>query len=897
MRYALKDYQNDAVADVLERLGWAREDWHQRESRAAFSLTATTGAGKTVMAAAVIEALFDGNADHNFDSDPGAVVLWFTDDPSLNEQTRFRLMDAADRISHSRLVVIENTFNQEKLEPGKVYFLNAQKLGKKSLLVRGAPERSQESAQYDLSMPDARAFTMWDTLANTIADEHLTLYLILDEAHRGMKPPSRGDRTEKATIVQRLVNGANGVPPVPIVWGISATVKRFNDAMAKAENRTSHPSVVVDPTRVQESGLLKDDIRLDFPAEAGRFDTVLLARATNKAKRATELWHTYAQREGTTAQAVVPLLVVQVPNKPSDELLLSALTTIRETWPELEPDAMAHVFGDHAPIEIDGFTVPHVGPETVQDRTHIRVLFAKDAISTGWDCPRAEVLVSFRPAKDETHITQLLGRMVRTPLARRVPGHDLLNSVECVLPHYDRSTAARVAKTMLGEREHDDDGTGGGAGRRVLVAPVDMNINQTIPEAVWEAFDTLPSQTLPRKAARPVRRLAALAQALSRDGLRANARKDAYLKLFAKLDGLLAQHKEKVAAASKGILQVEGETLVVRVVGGEVHERETFVEAADEQSVEADFKAAGRTLTADLARKYADHLASEEEDEGDDDLFDAHVKVAALAQVSEVSDELDREADELSKKWFDKDRVAIKGLTDERRAVYDEIKGMAPEPQVIEIKRPRIRTEETENTDGNKVETRTGHLMSDGDGNFPIGSLNQWEIEVLDKEMGRSGFQAWYRNPSRPSGDALAIAYRNAQGYWCRMCPDFLFFHGDSGNMKVSIADPPRPPPRRCASQAARLSRICRHAWRIFPPDRVGRTDEGWRPTCPGPHRSESSRGHQTSRGNPDSIPQWLCQRLLGDLPTPPSALIACRTDRCARSGRRHRSRGTQLFR
>ena len=129
MRYTLKDYQNDAVADVLERLAWARDDWHQRMSPVALSLTATTGAGKTVMAAAVIEALFDGNPDYEFDSDAGAVVLWFTDDPSLNEQTRFRLLDAADRIAHSRLVVIENTFNQEKLERGKVYFLNAQKLG------------------------------------------------------------------------------------------------------------------------------------------------------------------------------------------------------------------------------------------------------------------------------------------------------------------------------------------------------------------------------------------------------------------------------------------------------------------------------------------------------------------------------------------------------------------------------------------------------------------------------------------------------------------------------------------------------------------------------------------------------------------------------------------------
>ena len=805
MLYTLKDYQDDAVADVLTHLARAREDWHRWKSPVAFSLTATTGAGKTVMAAAVIEALFYGNPDYEFEADAGAVVLWFTDDPSLNEQTRFRLLDAADRIAHSRLEVIGNTFNQEKLEPGKVYFLNAQKLGKNSLLVRGSFENSQETATPRLAMPDARAFTMWTTLANTIADEGLTLYLILDEAHRGMKPPNKGDRAEKATIVQRLVNGANDVPSVPIVWGISATAERFNQAMAKAENRTSYPPVVVDPTRVQESGLLKDDIRLEFPAETGRFDTVLLARATRKAKEATESWRAYAEREG--AEAVIPLLVVQVPNKPTDDLLLSALTTIREAWPELEPEAIAHVFGDHAPFDVGGFTVPHVGPETVQERTHIRVLFAKDAISTGWDCPRAEVLMSFRPARDNTHITQLLGRMVRTPLARRVPGNDLLNSVECVLPHFDRDTAASVARTMLSDRENDEDGTGGGGGRRVLLAPADMDVNPAVGNAVWEAFDALPSQTLPRKAARPVRRLLALAQALSRDGLKSEARKDAYRKLFARLDGLMAQHRDKVAGASKGILQVEGETLVVRIVGGEIRERQSFVEAADEQSVDADFKSACRVLTADVARKYADHLASEVE--GDDGLFDAHVKVAALAQVDGVSDELDREADRLALKWFGKFRVAIKGLSDGRRTVYDEIRGMSPESQVTEVKRPRIRSEETENADGSKLETRSGHLMSDRNGDFPIGGLNQWEMKVLDREMSRSGFQAWYRNPSRPSGDALVIAYRNAQGRWRRMCPDFIFFHGDGGTMKVSIVDPHGP---HLADALAKLCGLAEYA-------------------------------------------------------------------------------------
>lgn len=785
MRYTLKDYQDDAVRDVLTHLARAREDWHRWRSPVAFSLTATTGAGKTVMAAAVIEALFDGNPDYDFEPDPGAVVLWFTDDPSLNEQTRFRLMDAADLLAQSRLEVIDKTFNEEKLEPGKVYFLNAQKLGKSSLLVREAP---QEGTQQYLPRPDGRAFTMWDTLANTINDEHHTLYLILDEAHRGMKPPSQRDRAERATIVQRLINGSNGVPPVPIVWGISATVERFNEAMKRAENRTSYPPVVVDPARVQESGLLKDDIRLDFPTEAGQFDTVLLARATRKVKEATELWRAYAEREGATADTVVPLLVVQVPNKPSDQLLLSAFNTIREAWPELEQDAMAHVFGDHALIEIGAFSVPHVSPETVQDATYIRVLFAKDAISTGWDCPRAEVLVSFRPAQDETHITQLLGRMVRTPLARRVPGNDVLNSVACVLPHFNRGTASKVARAMVGDREHDDDGTGGGDGRRVLFAAVDMDVNKAIPEAVWEVFDTLPSQTLPRTAARPVKRLAALAQALSRDGLRADARRDAYGQLSAVLDGLAARYRDEVGTARKRILEVAGETIVARVGADVIAEGGPFLEVADDRAVDAEFRASGRVLTPDLARAYADHIAIEDED--DDGLFDAHVQVAALAQVDGVADALDREADKLAERWFSQHRVAIKGLPDERRTVYDEIKGMSPDPRTIEIHRPRVRTEETVDSEGNKLETRTGHLMCDDNGHFPVKALNNWELKVLDREMGVSGFQAWYRNPSRPSADALAIAYQDGQGRWRRMCPDFIFFHGDAGNLKVSIVDP-----------------------------------------------------------------------------------------------------------
>lgn len=788
MRFTLKEYQEDAVVDVLNNLRKARRTWRQDRDPSSFSLTATTGAGKTVMAAAVIEALFNGNDECDFDADPGAVVLWFTDDPALNEQTRFRLNQASD-VGSIRSTVIDNSFQEEQLSPGQVYFLNSQKLGKNSLLVRGAPETDRNGLfPMNRAAPDMRAHTMWDVLRNTIEDESLTLYLILDEAHRGMNTRARQVR-ERATIVQRMVNGDSGIPPIPVVIGISATVERFNTAMSEAQGRVNYPNVVVDPVRVQASGLLKDDIRLEFPAEAGQFDTVLLKRAVRRTLEISELWKAYAEAQEPPEEPVSPLLVVQMPNTPDDELLKMAFDTVRDEWPELKSESLAHVFGEHKTLEIGGHAVPHVSPETLQDRPWIRVVFAKEAITTGWDCPRAEVLMSFRPAKDETHITQLLGRMVRAPLARRIPGDDRLNSVECILPHFNRETAKTVGEMLLGLRDPESGGSGGGEGRRVLYAPVDMLPNPAISDSVWTAFDALPSLTLPRRVARPMKRLMALAYALSRDNLLPGGRKKAYAEMLSVLDGLLARHAEKVEKLEYGILEVEGESLQVGISEPSLgNYNGKFSEFADERSVEADFRDAGRVFSRELALQFADRIALDGED--DDGLFDAHIKVAALARIEGVAETLEEEADKLARLWLNEHRVAIKGLPDARRVTYADIVEMSTDPQRVDILRPRIRAEETQDENGASVAMAEQHLMSDEKGKFPIGSLNNWERKILKDESARPNFLGWYRNPGRGSEDSLSVPYKNAAGFWSQMFPDFVFFHGDSDIAKAAIVDP-----------------------------------------------------------------------------------------------------------
>ncbi|MGC0252467.1 DEAD/DEAH box helicase [Pseudactinotalea sp. Z1748] len=788
MRYTLKDYQADAVADVLRNLAQARDMYDRHGSVSQFSLTATTGAGKTVMASAVIEALFFGSDEFDFPADPTATVLWFSDSPDLNEQSRARIQAAASELD-SRLRVIETTFAEDRLRPGNVYFLNTQKLSKNSRLVRGTPEAAPgQDPLFDAPRPDLVQQNIYDVITNTVADEDTTLYFVLDEAHRGMGTSTK----DRRTIVQRLINGQGSVPPMPIVFGISATVERFQEAMKDATARTALPPVLVDSALVQASGLLKDDIVLSIPAEDGEFDTVLLRRAVEKIKAASRAWADYAV-EQEEPDPVRPLLVVQVGDKPTEEVLVRTLDTIYEEWPALGFDAVANVFGERQNLTVAQQVVPYIEPQRVQDQSHIRVLLAKSAISTGWDCPRAEVLVSFRPARDATHITQLLGRMIRTPLARRIPGNELLNSVDCLLPYFERNTATSVARMLMkGATSTDDEDTdtGGGEGRRVLFDPVELPPNPDIEDAVWAAFDELPTVTIPRRESKPIRRLTALAMAMSKDGLIDDAVDKAHRHLHRALDGRRVQYQEQVAKSRQDVLTMSGEEVRGRIGGGVTYQ--SFQESADPRAIEDAYRAATRALSPALCSSYVDHLVGPGDDE--EDLLEANIVVAALGRVPEIAEAVEVEADQLARQWLNHTRVARKGLSDERQAEYDGLEAQSSQPERISLTRPKAAQADTKERlpDGSERElpTRTLHLMAAEDGTVPV-DLNEWERRVLDSEMNQPGFKGWYRNPERATKESLAIAYQDGTGTWKALRPDFIFFATrHDGTVAADLVDP-----------------------------------------------------------------------------------------------------------
>lgn len=128
--------------------------------------------------------------------------------------------------------------------------------------------------------------------------------------------------------------------------------------------------------------------------------------------------------------------------------LSEVLSALSEELEHPSADAYAHAFQEGAPINVDATTVRYLAPSAIDADPDVQVVFFKTSLNTGWDCPRAETMMSFRNARDDTSIAQLVGRMVRAPLARRITTDEHLNTVALYLPHYARKGLDKVIKRL-----------------------------------------------------------------------------------------------------------------------------------------------------------------------------------------------------------------------------------------------------------------------------------------------------------------------------------------------------------------------------------------------------------------------------------------------------------------
>ncbi len=440
MKVELFPFQKKAVYELRTRTAAALGMYQNTHIPQVISLQAPTGAGKTIIMAALIEDIYFGT--ENYADQPEAIFVWLSDSPALNEQSKQKIDLKADRIKFGQCVVIEDdSFDMEELQDGHICFLNTQKLGKAGNLGKHS---------------DNRQYTIWETLENTAKKKADRLYFIIDEAHRGMQGTAAGTAT---SIMQRFIKGSvlHKLSPIPLVIGMSATSARFNQLVG--DTNSTLQRVIITPNDVRASGLLKDRILITYPDDpAKNNDMAVLQAATDEWKSKCDHWRQYCY-EQHYAQ-VNPVFVIQVQagsgklisNTNLDDIIAKIEERIGVAFKENE---VVHTFGSTATLLVNGLNVPHIEPSEITDDRRIKVVLFKENLSTGWDCPRAETMMSFRHAEDAAYIAQLLGRMVRTPLQSHILVDDYLNDVRLYLPYFNAHTVEDVVKELQNSEGED----------------------------------------------------------------------------------------------------------------------------------------------------------------------------------------------------------------------------------------------------------------------------------------------------------------------------------------------------------------------------------------------------------------------------------------------------------
>jgi type III restriction enzyme len=384
-------------------------------------------------------------------------------------------------------------------------------------------------------------------------------------------------------------------------------------------------------------------------------------------------------------------------------------------------------------------------------------------------------MMSFRAASDATLIAQLVGRMVRTPLARRVDDNEYLNGVALYLPGYDIKELKRVTDRLT---QPDPD----------IMPPVTVKNGEdsviltraVASEAIFIALEEVPSYTFPiaRKISE-VTRLMKLARQLSRDGIVADAPELAKRELLDIVDIAYSEQKAterfKRAVDERGKLDIQAVDWRFSV---DLDESRTIRIDMATENLDELFEAAGRKLGEGLHKEWwrsrvtADPAAKTR----------GKLELIALCLDPDVLKRVETTARNTTQNWLRLHQSTIKRLPEAQRQAYDAIYRTGREPQETTLILP------TSIESGKTGSPWTKHLYVDDAGTL-TSTFNTWETKVLEVELARPDVVGWLRNPAKKSW-SLSVPYDAGDGHKHPLFPDFLVVRSDGTNLSIDLLDP-----------------------------------------------------------------------------------------------------------
>ena len=379
------EYQERAVEDLLRQF---KELWKQPQHQIPITLKAPTGSGKTYMTEKFICEL---SKQPDWVQDVAYVWITFSDDLAM--QSRDKFMDYFPTSLPGRLLTIQD-FQQGALHERDIIFLNWQKL-----VSRSAENRVLRRPDDDRNEKE-QGFYFEDVVELTHA-EGREFVMIIDESHKN--------------VTEAAVRDVIGPINPKIILKVSATPES-EPSYSDVQN---HRAGFVEVSRqdVIDEGMIKRELVCQTEEDIkGRGDKDLDELLLDLAMERRGLLVSDINKFGMD---VNPLVIIQLPNNTS-------VDTSDQTKEEVVTDYLTS-HGVEATRIAKWFTNEKKPTGLENNNSQYDYLLFKMAAGTGWDCPRAQVLVMLRDIQSETFQTQTIGRIVRIPV-RGVPGSEVFQT-------------------------------------------------------------------------------------------------------------------------------------------------------------------------------------------------------------------------------------------------------------------------------------------------------------------------------------------------------------------------------------------------------------------------------------------------------------------------------------